>query len=549
MINRYFALCSFLFVIIAGNSAAQTFSEILGRPTDSSITVSVLFDQPQQEDMYWEYGTSSGVYTQNSPVFISLANTPLEANLVNLLPDTLYYYRIRYRLNGTGGIYLSGPEHSFHTQRAPGKVFSFTIEADEHLYDKKGVQSIYQICLNNQAEDRPDFMLSLGDIFGDDHHPTTSTSNEFDSLHRAYRPFLGYICHSIPFFVCLGNHEGEKDFYLNQNPPDNIGVWGTLWRKFYYPNPFPDAFYSGDTTSEGYGMGQPENYYAWTWGDALFVVLDAYRYQCDTAPKPRGWNWTLGDQQYNWLKNTLQNSTAQYKFVFAHHLSGEVRGGILPAHYYEWGGYDNDSVTWGFGTNRPGWAMPVQQLFETYGVNIFFQGHDHLFAHEVLNNVVYQEVPMPSDSTYEIGMLANADAYTSDTLNGTGHIRVTVAPSCVRVDYVRAWLPADTLSGVHHNGEVAFSYTLGTCPASAIDEFADGQALRVYPNPATERLMIDLPSSSPLVQVHLVNMLGQVVLSTSSKELEVGSLPEGMYVLNVKTTTREINQKVLISRR
>ncbi len=33
---------------------------------------------------------------------------------------------------------------------------------------------------------------------------------------------------------------------------------------------------------------------------------------------------------------------------------------------------------------------------------------------------------MPSDSTYEIGMLANADAYTADTVEGSGHLRVTV---------------------------------------------------------------------------------------------------------------------------
>jgi len=43
---------------------------------------------------------------------------------------------------------------------------------------------------------------------------------------------------------------------------------------------------------------------------------------------------------------------------------------------------------------------------------------------------------MPSDSTYLIGKLANADAYTSDTLDGTGHIKVTVSSGCVKVDYI-----------------------------------------------------------------------------------------------------------------
>ncbi|MCX6250927.1 MAG: T9SS type A sorting domain-containing protein [Bacteroidetes bacterium] len=81
----------------------------------------------------------------------------------------------------------------------------------------------------------------------------------------------------------------------------------------------------------------------------------------------------MGNTQYQWLKNTLKNSTEQYKFVFAHHTRGEGRGGILTARYYEWGGYEADSITWGFTANRQGWAKPIHQLFVDNGVNIFFQ--------------------------------------------------------------------------------------------------------------------------------------------------------------------------------
>ena len=100
----------------------------------------------------------------------------------------------------------------------------------------------------------------------------------------------------------------------------------------------------------------------------------------------------------------------------------------------------------------------MNKLFVDNKVNIFFQGHDHVFAHEILDSITYQAVPMAADSTYEIGMLANADSYVSDTVVGTGHLRVTVSPENVKVDFVRAYLPADTL-GAHKNGEVAFSYT------------------------------------------------------------------------------------------
>ncbi len=302
-------------------------------------------------------------------------------------------------------------------------------------------------------------MLSLGDIFGDDHFPYDITSQGIDYLHQQYRPYLGAICHSIPLFICLGNHEGENDFFMNQNPPDNLAVNGTLARKKYYPNPYPDGFYSGNNANESCGIGQPENYYSWTWGDALFVVLDVYRYQNPSTNKPGGWDWTIGEGQYHWLKSTLENSNSKYKLVFAHHISGQGRGGKTLAGFFEWGGYEKDGLTYGFPAKRPGFEKPVHRLFADNKVNIFFQGHDHVFAHEELEGVTYQTLPMPADSTYQIGIVANGDAFTSDVFGGAGHLRVTVSTSGIKVDFVQAYLPADEI-GETKNRQVAFSYTV-----------------------------------------------------------------------------------------
>ncbi len=531
------------FFLFYSQLSAQTYSEILGRPTESSITMSFLSDQ--KTDVFWEYGINQGEYSMSTSNFVAAKDIALEVDFTGLSSNTRYYYRTRYRINGTTASFLSGPEHTFHTQRAPESSFIFTIEADEHLYDKKGIRSIYQITLANQAKDNPDFMFTMGDIFGDDHYPTTITSEEMDALHKDYRQYLGNICHSVPLFICLGNHEGEKDYYLTQNPPNNIAVYATLWRKFYYANPYPNSFYTGNPDIEPYGMGQPENYYAWKWGNALFIVLDVYRDQCDTSAKPKNWEWSLGLPQYTWLKNTLENSTEKYKFVFAHHTRGEGRGGITTAKYFEWGGYEANGTTWGFGIHRPGWAKPIHQLFVDNGVNIFFQGHDHLFAHEVVDGVTYQEVPMPSDSTYELGMLANADAYVSDTIGGTGHIRVTVSLSCVKVDFVRAYLPADTLSGIHHNGEVAFSYFIGNCQ-SGIDDRPVIPVASVFPNPADDKITIDLAKGVNPVRVRLINTMGQVLLQSQSSVIDVSTIQNGIYFLNIRTYSTEVNKKVVI---
>ena len=540
--RRYVLL--FLLLVAAGQASAQDPDILLGRPTDHSITASILFHDPMEHHI--GFGTSPGAYSGTTPTITNAPGTPDEVEINGLVPDMLYYYRVYYRPVGTQ-VFDSTAEHSFHTQRAPGSSFTFTVEADEHLYDKKGVKNLYRITLANEALDRPDFMLSLGDIFGDDHEPFTITSGALDTLHSNYRPLLGAITHSIPFYVCLGNHEGENDYYLAQTPPNNLAVWGTEWRKFYYPNPYPNDFYSGNTDVEPWGIGNPENYYAWTWGDALFVVLDVYRDQCDTSATPGSWNWSLGEPQYQWLRSTLQASTAAHKFVFAHHVRGWGRGGIVPAHFYEWGGYAGNGVNYQFDQKRPGWDMPIQQLFETYGVDIFFQGHDHLFAHEELNGVVYQEVPMLIDSTYKIRILANADAYTADTIGGSGHLRVNVTPSCVTVDFVRSYLPAGTLDGVHHDGEVAFSYTLGDCAAAIKDE-PERMAVTVFPNPANDRTMVRLPSRMSGAMISVCDATGRTMIDTTRPLLETATWMPGLYMVRVRKDDAVYTTRLVIAR-
>ena len=168
---------------------------------------------------------------------------------------------------------------------------------------------------------------------------------------------------------------------------------------------------------------------------------------------------SIGDEQYKWLEHTLEQSNARYKFVFCHHVMGTGRGGIEMAHLYEWGGKSQDG-TWRFDEKRPGWEEPIHQLMVDAGVTIFFQGHDHIFARQELDGVVYQSVPNPADDTYQA---FNREAYRSgDILPNSGHLLVTVSPENVRLDYVRSFLPEDKAKG--QNGKTAFSFTVPAKP-------------------------------------------------------------------------------------
>jgi hypothetical protein len=434
--------------------------ELLGRPTATSATVNAVAGRDLE--VYFEYGTSPGVYLLQTAAALCPANKRIEQVMERLQPNRQYYYRMRYREGGVGQ-FSAGEEHTFRTQRLPGSTFTVAIEADPHMDDNSD-GSTWQLTLQNMVAGRPDFLVDLGDNFMSDklQRQTYETVLDRAMLLRSYYAIAG---HSIPLFPALGNHEGEWGSRLT-NSAENLPVWDTLIRKLYYPNPYPDGFYTGGSQEEKY-VGLRESYYAWEWGDALFVVLDPYWYTPQSPELSGDWSLTLGRTQYEWLKRTLESSRSTFKFVFCHNLvggwnkngTGPMRGGVEAAEYLEWGGRNLDG-SWGFDKARPGWAMPIHKLLVANGVTIFFHGHDHFYGKQDLDGVVYQEVPQPAARNTELGNRAASYGYTEgNLLGGTGYLQLSVSPTESRVDYIQTWTPENETGG-RKNGQVADTYTI-----------------------------------------------------------------------------------------
>lgn len=519
------------------------FNTVLGRPTDSSVAMSVLA-AAAGDKAFVEYGTETNadrtaiVNGQTSPAVASANGEPIVLDLAGLSKDTKYYYRVHYQPGGQGDT----PDnlHSFRTQRAAGSTFHFGVQGDTHperSNNKMFHKDLFTRTMEQVRDRQPDLYFMLGDDFSIEkiiqnfkeanygvgyafHRAVEGVApySEYQALSKPFsqpmlvdgvnapqsnaaylemrEKYLGLMANATSLMLVNGNHE-QAHLANVGGIFNNASIWAADARLKYYPLPAPGGFYTGDemvmTPMNGYPTieakdGLLRDYYAFTWGDALFVTIDPYWHSPTVSPDSTlfadpepPWGATLGDEQYAWLKKTLETSTAKWKFVFAHHINGNNRGAAAIVGNQEWGGEP------GFAQNRPGWQKPIHQLFADTKVTIFFQGHDHMYSRERVDGVIYQEVPNPGDNSY---FAYNCDAYAPASvpwqgpagygvyepeynmrLPNTGFLDVTVSADGVRVDYVRTYRdidlqtdPNNIFTGNEKNGEVAFSYSIPPQP-------------------------------------------------------------------------------------
>lgn len=438
----------------SGNTAFQTEvpahngSVILARPTDRSIVLSILWHR-EPVQVVVSYGD------RRTDPFRLEPNEPHELVLTGLKASTRYTYAVSQVGNDVA--LFTG---SFHTARRAGEAFTFDVQADSHL-DDSVLTTLYGRTLANIATDQPDFLIDLGDTFMTGKHETREgAARQFLAQRYWFRQAAS------PLFLVVGNHDGETVDKRGSELPDGLAVWANAQRKRYFPNPVPDAFFSGNGQPHQ-AAGMLQDYYAWQWGDALFVVLDPYWTSRSTQGGEKPWEATLGKAQYDWLAATLRGSTARYRFVLVHQLVGGLdsggRGGAEAALLYEWGGRNRTGVN-EFAARRPGWEKPVHELLVETGVQIVFHGHDHFFACQQRDGIVYQLVPQPDHRNFR-NHQADDYGYVEGTfLPNSGHLRISVAPEQTTVEYIHAGDSRMIRHGIQ-NGQVAFRYT---CPPLAI---------------------------------------------------------------------------------
>lgn len=355
---------------------------------------------------YVEYGYSSGKYSSKTAVVVLRSSIAQDISLLNLKFGASVFYRLRYLKTGSK-IYSSTSEQKFTTPTTFTKSV-FAVQADPHM-DENSSAEVYTGTLAQIVKSAPAFLIDLGDIFMVDKLADKSEANIRSRfmLMKSYYQKLG----GLPLKIVLGNHDGELGY-------------STFNTKRYRAEYFPEQ--TGELA-----------YFSFDGPDQLHICLDPFTYTTQ-SPKSDGWQWTLGKTQYDWLKKTLESSSARHKFVYIHHLlvgDAQSRGGSEKAHFNEWGGANSDGTP-GFIKNRPGWYKPVHELLLEQRVSFVFKGHDHIYVKQEKDGIIYQTVPQPSHPGDKVNP-AQYGYVGGKAVGGSGFLRVSTQGASAKVEFVK----------------------------------------------------------------------------------------------------------------
>jgi hypothetical protein len=319
------------------------------------------------------------------------------------------------------------------TQRSPGTRFGFALLSDTHIgsdlsYSNQGDETVLTAVGAELGASSPDFVINLGDIldfhqFGFNDPPPSAAVARLGFLN--YREAFGDALGNLGHFGVIGNWDGENGSFTSEEISRSRSQ-----RLLYLPSPGPTTYPEG-------GAAQ-HDYYSFSWGDALFVVLNVMSYTTEelllstTTGRPE--DWTLGNEQLAWLEKTLQSATTKWRFLFIHHAVGGAAGDEADSIYGRGGGL----------AAHVGEQAKVHQLMLDYGVQIFFYGHDHVFADMVVDGLHYTT---PGNAGAIWTFPGSQTGYTR-YWDQSGWARVDVSPDDVHVQFIAV------------GGQLLYDYTL-----------------------------------------------------------------------------------------
>jgi hypothetical protein len=136
--------------------------------------------------------------------------------------------------------------------------------------------------------------------------------------------------------------------------------------------------------------------------------------------------------------------------------------------------------------------------------------------------------------------------FTSNSFHNYTHDTVLVTVRFTMLNGINFCSADLNTISVYLNGDPC-SFKVVNCLSTGINDIMKSDKVKVFPNPASDKLIIETPSNA---EIQLFDLSGRMVLNQTSRkkshELNIQNLPNGIYILKIFNNTFSANQKLVI---
>jgi len=219
-------------------------------------------------------------------------------------------------------------------------------------------------------------------------------------------------------------------FGIYQNLFSKVGLFPTLGNHDYRTNngaPYLDIF---ELPRNAWRASDYERYYSFDYGNVHFVALDS-----NTPLRVN--DAAASNDMLDWLRNDLNQTTQPWKIVAFHHVA------------YSTGPHGPDSDI----------QTKLIPIFEQYGVDLVFSGHDHIYERSYLLQNGQVTTTAEGGVVY---IISGGGSQASYSCSGSAYWLVISYCSKSYGIYSRVTVNGSTLTvaAVDENGAILDSYTI-----------------------------------------------------------------------------------------
>lgn len=162
----------------------------------------------------------------------------------------------------------------------------------------------------------------------------------------------------------------------------------------------------------------------------------------------------------------------------------------------------------------------------------------------VLDKVDLEWVDNSDEANFEVQRRENVSGSFFQTIatlpaNQTNYTDNTISDSKEYVYRVRATkeiLPPASSTQVF----------IKTVVIASLDDTPLSKAISVYPNPATDKIFLQLNSANSLKSIQILDAQGKTIGNYTHTEIPIGNLPQGLYLLLIETQQGKVAKKLVV---